>query len=373
MKLFLRSATALSAILISCGTAAAEQELNFKLGAHAFFDYENVSVNDDTVVEGTNLKLFRIDAGGSYGDYTFKSNVDFGNDDVKVKDLFIEIKGETSIRFGNFKVMNGLEQSSSLYSTTFAEANSVSKANKLSRQLGVGVFRNFDNVFLSAGVFGADVNDTSDKDEWSVSGRIAGEFQPAENAGKLHLGSSVRYRNNSDESRDSYAQKPFASSAPTTVKASGFAETDTFLGLEAAYLNGGLSLQSEYGLTSADCEAEGCSGDVNLNTWYADVSYIWGGERVLKNGLFKRTKIYNPAGEGGSGAFALSARFDVADLNDQMIMGGKQESVVLGGTWYRDKYVRVLFNYTHADFEDSPSFGDGSADTFVVRLQAELY
>ena len=66
-----------SAISIIFPTVAqAEDELKIKLGAHAFFDYENVEVGSATPVDGTNLRLFRVDVGGSYGDYKFKSNFD---------------------------------------------------------------------------------------------------------------------------------------------------------------------------------------------------------------------------------------------------------------------------------------------------------
>ena len=130
-----------SAISIIFPTVAqAEDELKIKLGAHAFFDYENVEVGSATPVDGTNLRLFRVDVGGSYGDYKFKSNFDLQGDEVQIKDLFIEFGGDTKLRFGNFKVMNGLEQPSSLYATTFAEANSVTKVNGLGRKLGVAVF-----------------------------------------------------------------------------------------------------------------------------------------------------------------------------------------------------------------------------------------
>ena len=89
--------------------------------------------------------------------------------------------------------------------------------------------------------------------------------------------------------------------------------------------------------------------------------------------MFSRTKIDRPASEGGKGAFQLAVRYDVADLNDGPVVGGRQESWVIGGTWYRDKYIRVMGNYSHSELEDSPSYGNSSADAFVIRLQAELY
>ncbi len=54
--------------------SASADDLNIKLGAHAFLDYENISVGGNNVVDGTNLRLFRIDVGGSANGYIFKSN-----------------------------------------------------------------------------------------------------------------------------------------------------------------------------------------------------------------------------------------------------------------------------------------------------------
>ncbi len=360
----------ISASALLAGAAQAD-DLKIKVGAHAFFDYENVEINSMTPVDGTDLRLFRVDVGGSYGDYVFKSNFDLHGDDVKVQDLFIEFKGDTKIRIGNFKIMNGLEQESSLYSTPFAEAGSVKRVNGLGRKLGIAAYRSFDNVHLSGGIFSANVNDNGDKDEWAVSGRVATELHPNGEDSLLHLGASARYRENADTGTYSYAHKPFANSSPSTVKVSGLADSDLFIGLEGAYLKDGLSLQSEYAITKADCIV--CSGDAEFQSYYVDASYTWGGHRVMKKGLFSRNKIDKPASEGGMGSFAVSVRYDVADLNDDVIMGGRQESWVLGGTWFRDKYVRVLANYTHAEISDSPSYGDTDADTFVIRLQAELY
>ena len=46
---------------------------------------------------------------------------------------------------------------------------------------------------------------------------------------------------------------------------------------------------------------------------------------------------------------------------------------MIGATWYRDQYIRVLGNYIHSEFDNSPAYGNGSADALVLRLQAELY
>ena len=353
--------------------AVAEDGPDISLGAHAFLDYENVDINDMTVVDGTNLRLFRVDIGGKFNYMKFTSTTDFQNDDVTIQDLFVEFSGDTRIRIGNFKIMNGLEQESSLYARTFTEINSVSGMNGHGRMLGVAAYRSFGNVNVSGGIFSANANSAGASDEWAVSGRISTAISPTGGDDLIHLGASARHRENSDGSLYGYKSKPFAKSSPSTVTASKLSDSDTFVGLEGVYLNKGFSLQSEYGLTKADCASAKCSDDPEFQAFYLDASYIWGGERVIKKGLIKRTKVYSPASDGGTGAFQIAARFDMADLNDGVTTGGKQTNWAVGGSWYRDKYIRVHGNFIHTDFDDSPAYGDGSADAFVVRLQAELY
>ena len=344
-----------------------------KVGAHAFLDYESISVSDTQVVDGTNLRLFRVDLNGSYKDYQFKSNFDLQGDDIKIQDLFAEFGSDMKVRIGNFKVMNGLEQSSSLYATNFMEASSVSKANGLSRSLGVAVFKTIDNITLSAGVFGPNANEVDDSDIYSATARATWSSEPFGEDSLLHLGGSLRYRDSNDTGTSfSYSQKALGASAPKTVKTAGIANTDLFLGLETALLYKGWSFQSEFGQTQVDCTAV-CSDDPVMNAYYIDAGYMWGGRRTYKNGLFKRTKINAPASDGGTGAFSLTGRYDVADLSDGAVTGGKQETFVLGATWYRDKYVRLMINASHSEFNNSPAYGDGDADTILLRAQIELY
>ncbi|WP_293612783.1 porin [Ponticaulis sp.] len=353
--------------------AAFADDVDIQLGAHAFLDYENASIAGMDVVDGTNLRLFRIDVKGSVGDYRFASNVDFAGDDVKVKDLYAEFGDNVRVRIGNFKVMNGLEQQSSLYATTFMEAGSVSKLNGISRSLGVGVYTSAGPFNLSAGVFGPDANVLDDTDMYSMSARAAWHTQPMGEDSVLHFAGSVRYRDTNDSGLLSYNQRPFAPSAPKTISASGIGESDVFYGLEAAFLNGGFSAQAEYGHTEISCPSSVCTEDPSSDAYYVDVSYMWGGHRNFSGSLFKRDTVDTPVSQGGMGAFALSGRYDYADLSDTQLSGGEQETFVLGGTWYLDRYVRFMVNLTHSEFEDSPVYGNDDAQSVLFRAQLELY
>ena len=77
---------------LSAGLAQAE-EVDISVGAHAFMDYENAAIDGEELVNGVNLRVFRVDLNGSKDNLTFKSNVDFAGDSVSIKDLFFEFSG----------------------------------------------------------------------------------------------------------------------------------------------------------------------------------------------------------------------------------------------------------------------------------------
>ncbi|MAP96122.1 MAG: hypothetical protein CMK07_14340 [Ponticaulis sp.] len=357
----------------SFGSPAMAEDPELSFGAHIFIDYENETINDQDVLDDTNLRLFRVDFGADYEGLSFRSSTDLQGDEINIRDLFLEFGGDFKVRIGNFKVMNGLEQSSSLYSTTFMEGNSVSKINGFSRATGIAVFKSIGDFQLSGGVFGPDANIIDESDMYSASARVSWAAQPFGEDSTLHLGSSFRYRDSNGSGFLSYGQRAFGRSGPKTISTAKVGESDTFIGLEAALLKGGFFAQSEWGTAQVQCGTGICPSDPHEDAWYVDVGYVWGGRRVIKNGLFKRTAVDNPATQGGFGAFALSARYDVADLSDAGVIGGKQETAVLGLTWYRDKYIRLMANISHSDFEDSPTYGDGDAETVLLRAQFEFY
>ena len=55
------------------------------------------------------------------------------------------------------------------------------------------------------------------------------------------------------------------------------------------------------------------------------------------------------------------------DLNDGPIEGGELANITVGLNWYLNPNVRIMFNYVHADIEDS-----GEADIFQTRFQVDF-
>ena len=242
----------------------------------------------------------------------------------------------------------------------------------VARSLGVGLYRNFGDFHLSGAVYGPDANVVEDIDLFGASARLAWTNTFADES-ILHLGGSLRYRDSNDQSLFSYSQRPLGSSAPRTVRVGGTAESDLFLGVEAAYINDGFTLQGEYGVTEIDCPPTLCASDPQAEAFYVDASYVWGGHRVYRNSLFSRTSVDQSIHDGDRGAFQLSARYDMADLSDAALNGGSQDTYILGGTWYLDQYVRLMVNVAHTEYDNSPAYGTGDADSVLFRAQIELY
>src|SRR3546814_18596263 len=52
--------------------------------------------------------------------------------------------------------------------------------------------------------------------------------------------------------------------------------------------------------------------------------YLTDDTRSYRSGMLRRIKVKNPVGSGGIGAWLVKLRYDHLDINDQGILGGKQ-------------------------------------------------
>lgn len=379
MKLLLSTSAATA---LALGAAAGEpghaaDAPPVEIAAHAFLDYDRVTVDGEEIVNGTELRLFRLDLNGAYEGYKFVGVVDFGQSDVNIKDLFAEFGDQTAFRLGSFKLPNGLEMVSSVYSTLFMERAAIAKVNGFGRRLGVGAFGSVGRLGLQGGLFSTDINAQGDEEGWAAAGRLTfSDTLGAEEGRVLHLAASARYREaGSGDDPLGYGHRPVANMAPRTIDTDDIAASDVFVGVEGALVLGGLSFQSEYGLTSAECAVGICTDDPEFASGYLDAAYMWGGTRVYdaRSGAFKRDRVFSPAGQGGWGALALAVRLDTADLTDGGVAGGRQDTAMIGATYFRDSYVRLMVNYAHSEFEGSPVYGDDSARSLMARAQIELH
>ncbi|TRO97221.1 hypothetical protein FKB34_01050 [Glycocaulis profundi] len=368
--------TFLAALPMAAGlTAAAAAQSEFQLSAHTFLDYNRATMDGETITDRFQHRQMRFTATGRQDAWHWAAMVDVSGADPQVFDLFIERRGETTVRVGNFRMPGGLEQSSSVYETTLLERSAVSKVNGLGRRFGAALYRDLGPVNLSAGVFTDSIN--ADITEGFYASARAFHARELE-GGTLHLGGWARHRQADDaHARLGYGHRPVANTAPRLVSTGAISDSDQVYALEAAWVRGGWSAQGEYARTRADCAPGRCGGSDSqwFNSGYAELTRVWGGARsyAARTGTFGRRTVDAPVGQGGMGAFELTARYELADLVGDFIQGGRQHAAVLGAVWHVNRYGRVMVNQSVADISGSPSaLGDGTVHATMARLQIEI-
>merc|ERR1712000_457557 len=70
--------------------------------------------------------------------------------------------------------------------------------------------------------------------------------------------------------------------------------------------------------------------------------YLTGESRPYshKGGVYGPARPNNPLSRGGSGAWAISARFSTLDLTDSGIDGGEMDVASLGLNWFPERRMR---------------------------------
>ena len=170
--------------------------------------------------------------------------------------------------------------------------------------------------------------------------------QPAQNR-LLHLGLSanVQYSANSQVQ---YRSRPESYLARYVIDTGNIEASATgTIGLEAAYVNGPFSAQTEF-LDSMVRQNNGSA--LNFYGFYANVSwYLTGESRPYdrEQGAFKRLipRRNFDFGRGGAwGAFEAAARVSHTDLISGDIRGGRLSLVMGELNWYLHSHVRWMFN-----------------------------
>jgi phosphate-selective porin OprO/OprP len=221
----------------------------------------------------------------------------------------------------------------------------------------IGVFRDTDN-------YGEDADDGG----YNITGRVTAlPIYENKGANLLHIGTAYSHRKPDDSY--SFAASPEAHLADDFVDTGSIAGDCVELwGLEAAWVNGPFSLQSEYIIANA---GRFTGSDVHFDGYYVQASYFLTGEHrnyKTSEAAFSRIKPkenYNAA--DGSGAWEVKARYSGLDLSDSDITGGELNNISAGLNWYLNPNTKIMWDYVHADKDDV-----GQADMLMMRLQFDF-
>ncbi|MBF0369342.1 MAG: porin [Magnetococcales bacterium] len=345
-----------------------------KLGGRIMADA--VFANDDQtdLLDGTEFRRVRLHLKGRlYDDWTFKSQIEFSDNEVDLKDMWLGYDGweRFGLQMGQFKTPFSLEESTSSKYITFMER---AMPNELAPGYGIGVnlSSHGDNWFWGGALFGEDADSGDDRNEaWGVSSRLA--WAPVLAEGRvLHLGLGLAWLDN-DDGEVSFGPHPDAHMIPALIEAEMMdVDHHSLLGLEAALVWGAFSLQGE--AIWADVKRD-LNPTASLNGAYGYASWFLTGESRLYEGdagEFGRVKPERDFNldQGGFGAWELAARYSLMDLNDVGVAGGEEDNITLGLNWYLNPQIRLMANYILVDTDEVA--GNDDPDIFQMRMQVDF-
>jgi len=367
--------------------------VKFDIGGRIQADFSSIHVQNELerIVsggdgQGVEFRRARLYTSGElYERVIWKSQIDFAGGDVKIKDLYIGMKGLGFLgtaRVGNMKEPYSLEELTSSKYTTFMERALPSVFNA-ARRFGL----DFSNAILdrrmtwSAGIFadsGEDGEYFSDPTRFDVMARVTGLPLYAQGGRRLiHLGAAGGYQVR-DDAKMRFRKRPEIHQAKRYLDTGDFrSDGNGILGLELAGVFGPVHLQAEWQQSWLD-QHDGKS----LSFWGTYVSGGWfltGESRPYKTsrGVWGRVKPKNPfdPGSGKWGAFEVASRFSYLNLNDENVRGGREANVTVGLNWYLYSNVRLELNYVFANVLSTGEVlgtADGEVNAVMARAQIEF-
>jgi phosphate-selective porin OprO/OprP len=349
---------------------------SLKMGGRLMLDAAAYDSDDVDLSSGTEVRRGRIFAKGAFDDdWFFKGQYEFtATGSGQFQDLYIGYAGlgdATTLTIGQFTEYGSLEDTTSSKYITFMErALPVLAFAPASRRIGLGIDTHGDAWYASAGLFGENSGvDESQKDGVGASARVSCSPLRGERR-SLHLGAWGAYRTPRGDDLGRVRARPESHVSDTRLIDTGVISNlnaQVTYGVELAGVAGPFSAQAEYLTTELDrdmVDNESYSG------WYAYVSWVLTGESRPydpQSGSFGRLRPQNPAGQGGSGAWEVAARYSTLDLDDG-IQGGTEENVTVGLNWYVNAYTRFMLNYVSASAEKD----GGETDVDIIQVRAQL-
>jgi phosphate-selective porin OprO/OprP len=398
--------------------SSADGKFSFKVRGRLQADYNAIDQDFDITgrpdVSAAEIRRARLGVEGVvFYNVAYKFEVDFANDVTAIKDAYVEYNGLAdglSLRAGNFKTPNSIDEMTSSRFLTFLERAAFVEAWGLDRQIGAGVIYAQDHFTLAAGIFAQEPFEDEvfldDVKTGAARATVAPINRDVNGVHQvIHLGASWRGRENAEDRRSGgVITNPFNDElfryrargadlhlADRFVSTPQIFDEDQFWGVEAAAIWGPVHVVGEYteleakvidatfpGTTPLIC----CNGsDPTYVGWYVEAGWFLTGEtRGYKEGEFVGIKVKNPVlggGKGGGwGAWQIAGRYDVIDLTDQAktIQGnpvsgtfpnaictqcGEQKTWEVVLNWWLNDYTGLQFQYGESDIEGGPLLVNG--------------
>ncbi len=338
----------------------------------------------------TRFRRVRLGVEGEMpGGFGYKAELDFADALARAVDVVLIWRAHTAtgrspieITLGHIEPLNGFEQISSSRYTSFIERSAFNTAFGNYRRLGV--YATYialdDSVRISAGAFNDTVNADRANSDLLLSSRIV--WMPLIGDNQLHFGGSIQYRRyQKNNLAVDYRVQPFSANTATRFVDTGnlAVRDDLVIGAEFVGIFGPFHVAAEAQRLQAHTlrpleslgtgEASSGSrtaGNPGFFGMHAEAGWMLTGEtRGYKDGLWVRTRVRNPLGRGGSGAWSVNVRYDWLDLSDRvgdpssndpvnLVDGGRQSGYLAALVWQPMDYVRFTLEYAYGVVTGGP-------------------
>ena len=349
-----------------------------QLDAAKYFDDGPVSLGS-----GVEVRRARLFIGGSYQqDWKFEAQYDFTalepqNDALDgLKDAYIAYHGfqSISIKAGHIKKPFSLERLTSSKYGTFMERSLATTFVPI-RNLGLAISGHSEQWTASAGLFSGRITQPV-HDGYSITGRVT--YSPVHAQDHvIHFGLAASRRETNDDNTARFASRPESHITEVLLVDTGKFDAESFylIGLEAAYINGPFSIQSEYVRAETSKKTVG-SPELTASGFYVESSWFITGESrnySFKDGSFKQTKIHRAINHDGFGAWEIAARYSNLDLTDETIIGGEEDNITIGLNWYPNNQLRLMANYIKVISTDRPGNILDNVEPDIFQMRAQVY
>lgn len=315
------------------------------------------------------------------GNFGYRIEADLANSSVDPTDIFLTYTGirNLTLTIGQHKPFESMEDTESDLFTSFMERAAFNTAFGFERRLGLSAQYQKGMVLAQAGVFSDNVTDlNADTDNsYSIDGRFA--LQPRLMGGQAHIGGSAHYHDlNDGYATVRYRARPFTHTTDirfVDTKAIS-ASSETNYGLELGWTGGPLHFTAESQWMKVD--RPGSIANPTFNGGYAEAGlFLTKGDTLpyrAAEGAWGRIKPRNGVDKGGLGALQVNVRYDWLDLNDNGIVGGRQQLAGASLLWVPTDYVRFILDYGHLWLDDAAVAAgtDRSYSADVIGMRAQF-
>lgn len=383
---------------------SADKNFQFKLGGriHADASYssggdyldskgEHVEAND-----GTEIRRGRMEFLGTFfKDWNFKSQVDFADNNVAVKDMFVQYTGlkpyalPLAITFGQQKQAFSRELQESSNDMIWMERSlmDVLNAPTVDRAIGLNIASLNKDWTGQVGIYGETITPNKEKNQadegWAINSRWT--YAPINEKTRLiHLGVAGNYRvpDHKDDVMDRDLRFSYETSHMSNLNLIDTGHIEDInnikmVGLEANALYGPFTVGGEY--TKMWLDRENGADNLEFDGWYGEASWTLTGEsRKYKHGKFYHVDPKQPfsLANGGWGAWELGVRYAEVDLTDYT-KGGQMSNITVALNWYVNNNIRFMADYNRVlEIQNSSvtKVGGGQPDNLdMFMMRGQLY